>query len=253
MSRSAPHVNVARSVTLALLPAFFSLSVQAQTAEAPKKNVLVITGGHSFEREPFYTMFRDNPDITFTAAEHAKGSATAWERGGLTNFSAVVLYDMPPAITDVQRANILSLFQRGTGLVVLHHALASFQSWPDYERIIGGRYPQPPKGQPAVSDKVGYQHDVEVTVAVLDNGHPITAGIPSFTVRDEIYWGYRVGADTHPLLTTSHPKSGKPLMWTRNEGKSRIVYLQLGHDRFTFDTPAYRTLLARSINWVSER
>ena len=30
----------------------------------------------------------------------------------------------------------------GIGLVVLHHALVSYQHWPEYERIIGGRYPE---------------------------------------------------------------------------------------------------------------
>src|SRR5438552_15655418 len=116
----------------------------ASFAGEAKTKVLVITGGHGFETEPFFQVFRDNPAITFTAAEHAKTNATAWERDDLASFDAVVLYDMPMKITPAQQAKLLSLFERGTGLVVLHHALCAFQDWPDYERIIGGRYPQPP-------------------------------------------------------------------------------------------------------------
>lgn len=227
-------------------------SAPAQTATAPAKiNVLVITGGHGFEREPFFAMFGAMSNLSFTAAEHAKGSASAWDRSDLATFDAVVLYDMATTITDAQKAKLLSLFERGTGLVVLHHALCSYQDWPDYERIIGGRYPVPPKGQPQVTDAIGYEHGVEVPIAIADSAHPITAGLKDFTLRDEIYWGFRSGADAHPLLTTPHTKSGKPLMWTRTEGKSRVVFLQLGHDAFAYGHPTYRALVARSISWVA--
>ena len=215
--------------------------------------VLVVTGGHGFETEPFFRLFRDNPAITSVAVEHDGASATAWERDDLATFDVIVLYDMPRHITSAQQAKLRSLFELGTGLVVLHHALVSFQDWPDYERIIGGRYPEPPKGQPAVSDKVGYEHDVEVPVTILDPRHPITAGIENFTIRDEIYWGFRVGSDVHPLLGTTHPKAGKPLMWTRTEGRSRVVFLQLGHDRHAFENSHFRELVARSISWAARR
>jgi hypothetical protein len=40
-----------------------------------KTRVLVVTGGHDFEREPFMKVFADNPDITCKAAEHPKAHA----------------------------------------------------------------------------------------------------------------------------------------------------------------------------------
>src|SRR6185436_17917900 len=107
-----------------------------------KIKVLVVTGGHGFKREPFFQMFQDNPDIAFTQAEHASESATVYDRDDLLRYQALVLYDMPQRITDQQKARFLSLLERGVGLVVLHHALVSYQEWPDYERIIGGRYPE---------------------------------------------------------------------------------------------------------------
>ena len=236
----------------AWLLVLFVAAVGVGSAADAKVRVLVVTGGHGFERAPFLDAFRAAPGLEVVEAEHAKGSASVWEREDLTNFQAVVLYDMPTAITEPQQARFLSLFARGTGLVVLHHALVSYQGWPDYERIVGGRWPAPPKGQPQVTDAVGYRHGVEVGVVVVDRDHPITRGLEDFTIHDEIYWGYRVGADVHPLLTTTHPKSGKPLMWTRTEGRSRVVYLQLGHDRLAYENPGFRTLLARSIGWVAE-
>jgi type 1 glutamine amidotransferase len=241
-----------RFVLLALAAAATAWPSLAQP-RPDKIRVLLVTGGHAFERAPFFQMFSNMTAVAFLAAEHDKSSASAWERDDLAAFQAVVLYDMPAALTEAQKAKFLSLFEQGTGLVVLHHALASFQAWPDYERIIGGRYPQPPKGQPAVSDRVGYQHDVTLTVNVADNAHPITAGLAPFSIRDEIYWGFRTGLDVKPLLTTEHAQSGNPLMWTRKEGRSRVVYLQLGHDRHAYENPAFRTLVERSITWAARR
>lgn len=220
-------------------------------AENPAKiKVLLITGGHGFEKEPFYKVFQDNPEITFTAAEHNKTNASAFDRDDLLTYDVVVLYDMQKKITDEQKAKFLSLFDKGIGLVVLHHAIVSYQSWPDYERIIGGRYPEPENQAGKTNAVFGYLHDQEVPVVIVAKDHPITAGMQDFVIHDEIYWGFRIGKDVTTLITTTHPKSSKPLMWCRTEGKSRVVYLQLGHDHSAYENPNYRKLVARSIRWV---
>lgn len=215
-----------------------------------KTDVLLVTGGHSFEREPFLQVFKDNDRIAFTHAEHKK-DADAYDAPGFASHQVVVLYDMPKTITDSQKANFKKLFEKGVGVVVTHHALASFQQWPEYEQLIGGRYAVPPKGQPQVTDKIGYQHDVDFPVVIVARDHPITAGVSDFQINDEIYWGFRIGADVTPLITTTHEKSGKPLMWTRTKGKSRLVYLQLGHGPAAYSNPGYRKLLANAIGWVA--
>src|SRR6185503_3152433 len=155
---------------------------------------------------------------------------------------------------DAQKARFLSLFNKGVGLVVLHHALVSYQTWSDYERIIGGRYQEPDAGKPGVvTEQVGWQHDVDVPVIIVAKDHPVTAGLKDFTIHDEIYWGYRVGSDVTPLLTTTHPKSGKPLAWTRTEKNSRVVFIQSGHGPEAHENPIYRQLVAQSIRWVARR
>ncbi len=221
------------------------------TAESGTKlKVLIVTGGHGFETEPFFKLFKDNTEITFTTASHDKTNASVYERLDLLSYDVVVLYDMPKSITDEQKARFLSLFDKGLGLVVLHHALVSYQHWPDYERIIGGRYPEGDKSG-SVTPEVGYQHDVDIPVLIVAKDHPITAGLNDFTIRDEIYWGFRVRPDVTALLTTNHPKSGKPLAWTRTEGQSRVVYIQLGHGRQAFENSNYRRLVAQSIRWAA--
>ncbi len=42
----------------------------APTGAAEKLKVLVVTGGHGFQREAFFKVFQENPGITFTEAKH---------------------------------------------------------------------------------------------------------------------------------------------------------------------------------------
>jgi len=219
---------------------------------AGKIKVLVVTGGHGFEREPFFNVFKDNPEITFGEAKQGK-SSEAYDRDDLLTQDVVVLYDMVQNITDAQKAKFLSLFDKGIGLVVMHHALVSYRAWPEFETIIGGTYPEPPDKKGVVTPELGYQHDVDFPIQIVARDHPVTAGLKDFTMHDEIYWGFRVRPDVTPLITTTHPKSGKPLSWARTQGKSRVVYLQLGHDHSAYDNPNFRQLVAQSIRWVANK
>jgi hypothetical protein len=224
----------------------------AQSAAQPIK-VLLVTGGHGYEREPFLEVFRDDHGIAITHAEHSEGTADAFDRSDPASYDAVVLYDMPATITDAQKARFLSMLDRGVGLVVMHHALVSYQRWPDYERIVGGRYiDTPEKGGDPTATPSGYEHDVNFRVRVV-GGHPITRDVSDFDINDEIYFGYRVAADVTPLATTPHPKSGNPLIWARTEGQSRVVYVLLGHGPAAYANPNYRRLVANSIRWAARR
>jgi len=219
-----------------------------------KIKVLVVTGGHGFDRAPFFKMFSDNSAIEFTAAEHSKTNASVYDRDDLLCYDVVVLYDMPQNITDAQKTKFMSLFDKGVGLIVLHHALVSYQNWPEYGRVIGGRYQEPnPKRPGTVTDAAGYEHDVDFPVVIVATNHPVTAGMKDFPIHDEIYWGFRVGSDLTTLITTTHPKSGKPLGWARTEGKSRVVYLQLGHGKEAFENDNYRKLVSQSIRWTAQK
>lgn len=214
--------------------------------------VLVVTGGHGFETNSFFRVFEENLEIMFTKVTQGKTS-TAYDRSDLLTYDCIVLYDMVQNITDAQKAKFISLFDKGIGLVVTHHAIVSYQSWPEFERIIGGTYPEPQDQRGKVTDAMGYQHDVDVPVVIVAKNHPVTAGLKDFMINDEIYWGFRTRPDATPLITTTQPKSGKPLAWYRTEKKSRVVYLQLGHGPSAFDNPNYRKLLAQSIRWTAKR
>ena len=240
-------MNLARACLVAVI--VFTSSLLGDPVQT---KVLLITGGHGFAREQFFEVFQKNAAIEFSHAEHKK-DADVYDRPDLLSYDVVVLYDMPKTITDSQKAKFHSLFAKGTGVVVLHHALCGYQQWAEFENLIGGRYPEPSAAKSGVvTDQVGYQHDVQVPVEILAKWHPVTSGLENFTIHDEIYWGFRVATNAQPLITTSHPKSGKPLAWAKHEGKSRLVYLQLGHGPEAFANENYRKLVAQSISFVAK-
>ena len=135
------RMNATMNVQLLLSFLLAAVPLVAPAADSAKIKVLVVTGGHGFEKEPFLKVFGDNAEISFTHATHGQTGASVYERADLLTYDALVLYDMPKEITDAQKARFLALFDKGIGLVVLHHALVSYQHWPEFERIIGGRYP----------------------------------------------------------------------------------------------------------------
>jgi type 1 glutamine amidotransferase len=146
----------------------------------------------------------------------------------------------------------VALLNGGKGLVVLHHALANYQEWDEFEKIAGGRYHTQPytrdgKQHPAST----YRHGVDISVHVADPDHPVTAGLEDFTIHDEVYGGFSVQPTVHALLTTDHPESSETLAWTNEYGKSRIVTIQLGHDAHAYENPNYRKLVQQAIRWVA--
>src|ERR1043166_713299 len=50
-----------------------------------KLKVLIVTGGHGFEKEPFFALFQENPEINFTAVKLISGFS--WNRAKNGSFS----------------------------------------------------------------------------------------------------------------------------------------------------------------------
>ncbi|MBL7222679.1 MAG: ThuA domain-containing protein [Candidatus Brocadiae bacterium] len=227
-------------------------AVDAADADG-KIKVLVVTGGHGFNQKPFFKVYEDNKDIVFTKAAHTKKSATVYDRDDLLAYDVVVIYDMMQGITDAQKAKFLALIKKGTGVLVMHHALASFQDWPEYERIIGGKFLLRPETKDGVTTpKSGWGHE-PVPVHVVSKEHPITAGLDDCTFNDEYYNKCRVSDQVTLLLTTDFEKNQRQVMWCREEGKARVVYLMSGHDQKVYNDPTYRKLVANAIRWVARK
>jgi hypothetical protein len=230
----------------------WTLVLGAAHAAEPVR-VLVVWGGHDFETNQFLQVFRANPAITFQTVQHPQ--AHAWFKADrAAQYDVLVFYDMWQEISPDARADFVSRLQEGKGLVALHHTLASYQQWPEYADIIGGKYHlenRVENGRTVPGST--YQHDVRFRVRVLDANHPVTRGVKDFEIQDETYGQFEVKAGVHPLLGTEERTSGPTIAWAKNYGQARVVYLELGHDHLAYENPNYRRLLAQAIRWTARR
>lgn len=240
-------MNKLSGILLSALALTFALVTTAPAAD--KTRVLVVYGGHAFNTNEFLQVFEANPNITFQTAGHPNVHKL-FKPAEAKNYDVIVFYDMWQPITDEAKADFLNLVKTGKGLVATHHCLASYQAWPEYAKIVGGRYNLPVKGKPAPTDST-YKHDVDFTVKIADAKHPITQGLADFQTHDETYGNFTVNDDVHPLLTTDEPTSTKTIGWCKKVEASRVVYLELGHDKIAFANPNYRKVLAQAIAWAA--
>jgi len=221
--------------------------------DSSKLRLLVVTGGHSFERDAFFSMFNSFSDIEYKEIVQPQAN-TLYATSEINKFDVLVFYDMVQDISEKQKSAFLNLLNQGKGVVFLHHSLVSYQDWDEFENIIGGRYylkADSSKNKDMVASN--YKHDVIIPVEIADGDHPITDGLINFDIHDEVYGNYEVLPIVHSLLKTDHPESGEIVAWAHSYGKSRIVYIQLGHDHYAYENPSYRRLVYQAIKWVSER
>lgn len=249
-------MNLLRAFLLAAAISLFAREISLASEAAPVETrirVLVISGGHDFEKEPFFALFKNNPEITYRAAEHPQAQPLL-QAESASQFDVLVLYDYYQIIPEETRANFLAWLKAGKGLVVMHHAIASYQEWPEYAKIIGAKY-YLKKTEVAGVEKPRsvFKHGVNLKVHVADPAHPVTRGLKDFEIHDETYRLYDVDPGVHPLLTTDSPESNHLVAWAKEYENSRVVYIQGGHDHFAYENPSYQQLLRQAIRWTSPR
>jgi uncharacterized protein len=216
-------------------------------------NIVVLTGGHDFDRNAFPRLFQGHDDLNFEIIALKDHSEIFEDIAGF-KYDLIVLYNMTQRISEKRRANFVALLERGVGLVALHHSICAFQEWPEYNRIIGARYFQKAEtfdGREYA--RSSYKHNVDMPIRVVDDAHPITRGIRDFVLHDETYKGQWIDPEAHLLLSTDHPDSDKSIAWCRTYRNARIFTLQLGHGPQAFTDSNYRRLVAQGVRWVGRR
>jgi uncharacterized protein len=243
-------MNIARACLI--LAAALAAAVRPASAADPVR-VLLVAGGHAFETNAFYETFRADTNLSVRTALHPAAHAL-WTAEAAKDWDVLVLYDMWQKIDDAAKANLLARLAEGKGLVVTHHAIADYQDWPEYRKIIGARYYLAATNVDGVAKaRSTYRHGVDIPIHILDKDHPITRGLSDFVIHDETYKLFDVYPDAHPLAGTDHPDSGPQLVWVKTHGPARVVYIQLGHDHLAYENPNYRRLLDQAIRWAAKR
>ncbi len=252
------------------------------------RSLLVLSGGHPYEEEPFEQLIHSLGDWDVTHLVHPE-AGTAVAKGAARDSDAVLFYDMggytfaddwvtsrPPS--QAYRRAIIDRFKSGRGAVAMHHALAGWADWPEWHEMLGGRFLYTPgevRGA-KVADS-GYRHDVDYTAQVVAD-HPVTAGLPStFAVCDELYLAQVFEDDIEPLIRADHaftrdnfysaslaisgklysnegwdhPDGSDLVAWHKRVANAPLVYLQFGDSPQTYANPHVRQCLAQALEYIA--
>jgi type 1 glutamine amidotransferase len=213
--------------------------------------ILVITGGHDYNKEKFNQMLGSLGENISYQVNELPGAYEMFKPANRDKYDVLVFYHMWQKISDEEAKVFAECISQGKPLVVLHHSICAYDDWPEYINIIGGKYFHKPT---TVNGKLyqpcSYIHDLNFKVKIADPKNPVTKGIIDFDIFDETYKGYYVSEDVTPILTTDEPSSTPVIGWRKKYGKARVVTIQSGHDVPTYENQNYRRLLTQSILWV---
>lgn len=251
--------------TMLALPLAAIPLIQSSAADAPGKiQVLIVTGRDDHDWRGASALMRQYLDaagvfeVRTTEEFHDAGAAS------LAPYDVVVLVynDKAPADQWSERSKrtLLDFVHGGKGLVVYHHTLAGFQSWPEFATLCGGNYYK------------GAQHGPihDFTVDFTDRDHPITKGLKkSFPqAQDELYanmamqpaGSYHVLAtawDDHALYNGRSrtplvgPGKDEPMIWTVQAGSGRVFATMLGHSAKAAQSEGFRITFTRGVEWAA--
>jgi len=127
----------------------------------------------------------------------------------------------------------------GGGLFAVHGALASFKREPRWAALLGAGF-------------AGHERPTLLSTAACADPGPF-AGIPAFTVTDELYRVTHTGAVT-PRFAAIVARGGSPaatVVWTRTHGRGRVCCCALGHAAAALRESSVRQIIARALAWVS--
>jgi type 1 glutamine amidotransferase len=179
-------------------------------------SLLVVVGGHPFDRNALAGLFEGMEGVAATFVDHP-AALQLMTVEAMREFDVLVLYDVPGidlgrgmaeqrpdivAPTVEFRAAFLRLLELGKGVLALHHAIAGWPAWEGYAELLGGRFAYL-GGRLRGNDVVdsGYLQGVTYDVIVVEPSHPLTAALPPrFSLTDELYLFEVFNDSITPLL-----------------------------------------------------
>ena len=207
--------------------------------------IAVVTGGHAFDVPNFYRLFRQMSGVD-AYPQHIEHFASSPQEVR-DSYDAIVFYGMDQGVPEEEgrraggnpKAAIERLIEQGQGIVVLHHALLAWEKWDLWNQVIGFN-----------NRNFKYKEGLNLEIEVGDERHAITEDIEGFAIVDEGYVlrGDHDGEGT-VLMTTDHEDAMDQVAWARQQGKSRVFCLALGHDNVAWGNPGFREILHRGIAW----
>jgi type 1 glutamine amidotransferase len=159
-----------------------------------------------------------------------------------------LLYTAGGEFATAQQQALADAVRAGKGLVGVHGANilgwqgdGLDQAYRPFFELLGNRY---------LSHGPGHhegRHAIEIVAE-----HPITAGLSDFELFDE-YYEFELADDEVTVLAQRHRADGEaiPVLYAREFGVGRVVYLALGHDMRSWGEPPVRALVRQSLRWAA--
>ena len=249
------------------------------------RSLLVLSGGHPYEAEPFDELLQSLGDWDITHLVHPEGGeADAAE--AIAAADALLFYDMagysfgegkvtmrPPS--PAFREAVIARFASGKGAVAMHHALAGWALWPEWHDWLGGQFHYQPGAHGLDS---GYRHDIAYDARIVAD-HPVTRGLPeTFPVIDELYLCPVDERAITPLIRAEgfaftaanfysaaqavagamfsnagweHPAGSDCVAWESRTSPAPLIYLQFGDGPATYANPHVRQMLRQALDYTS--
>jgi hypothetical protein len=260
--------------------------------------VLVVAGGHAYDRTAFMGMVEALPGVQATLVEQP-AAQTVLASEDAARWAAVLFYDMwgialpglpiegnpldwaEPSAS--YRAAIERLVARGSGVVMLNHALVAWPAWPAWRALSrtsfllrAGKLAEREAPGSGFRGGAGEPHrNATVRVRPATAGHPVLAGIDpgGFEITDELYlktseferevlpllradYAFVQENFTPPPLAPpeeraawTHPEGSNLVAWANACGASPVVAIELGDGPLAYANPGFRTLVGNALRW----
>jgi type 1 glutamine amidotransferase len=218
-------------------------------AQAKKRRLLIIGQSKGYEHDSIstamatlYNLGRRSHQwetVFRTDCSAITKKSRKWGAKNLDAFDAVAFFtDGDLDMDAAQKADLLSFVRDdGKGFIGIHSAAITFLSWPEYGKMLGGRFDGHPWGE------------FKAPLVVEDSKFPGMKHFPrQFTLQDEIYQIKDFSRDNVRVLLrldagqldlsrkgVHRQNQDFPVIWARQYGKGRVLYNGLGHSPEVWD------------------
>lgn len=200
----------------------------------------------------------DDPRITARVHTDPADLATALADRDVLVLNWVNWQD-PRGLPEATKAAIQAFTARGGGVFIHHFANgachaslkdAAESDWPWYRTLVR-RVWEHRHIAPGTSS-----HDRFRAFEVKPcSAHPLVAGLPAFTVEDELYYRQHGEQPIEALMRARSEDTGadEPLVWAYEVDAGRVVQSLLGHSAKSYEPTAMQVFARRVVAWCARR
>ncbi len=213
----------------------------------------MLTGGHDYDIEKFNAIWDSMEKVEWTHKPQATG-AEIFEDVSDWTYHVIAFYNhQNPGnnLTETHKQNFLSLLEKGVGVMVLHHSVAAYPFWPEFEKIAGVKYRSANYYSDGIISKYYFGN---IPLELVDSGHPLAADMPAtLSLGDELYydmdWGQSEGNEY--IYKSTHELAENGISWTRTYQKSNVYTNILGNGSGIFDNVTFQKMWEKAVDYVS--